>query len=298
MILKKQLGYSQQEALLEKFFFLLGPQEQYSDFLCENGLMSFRAWADFERKCCSSEAELAALSLYVLQRAQAYFSRPDGFLGREISSQLDAVRPWGDRFDGENKLELSRLLILQDERKEKLSQYREAEYDLWTKSNFIAHRAHGKYVKYFSDVMLSTFSGHGFRFDIKKSRDNFPVFSKPIVDGWDICWSAESNRTLDWWPRDPSPNVSKWSELDLRCYVCSDKKIGNVVTPIRFTSTPFVILKLDRLVDAFGWAYSRFNGPEQMEFCVFAYSRLYAAFESKIEKEFAELLVAALEKDS
>jgi hypothetical protein len=42
----------------------------------------------------------------------------------------------------------------------------------------------------------------GFAYDTAKSHKNFPVFSMPLADEWDLCWAIEDARTFLWNPEE------------------------------------------------------------------------------------------------
>jgi hypothetical protein len=286
----KNLSYIQQKVLLSNFFTQIGQLEPYSNKLVDLGLKSFLAWPEFEQECCSTVQELAELPRYSLERSRFSFSAPDRIIGKELSEQLNALRPWGDRFEG-GEIQYQKLSELQSIRIDRLRKYRLEEYNLWRNESAFDPHDHATYVDYYSEVMLDAFNEHGFCYDLHRSVVGFPVFSKPLVAGWDICWSSESSRTLEWWPRVASDDVHKWSQLELLLYVSSSKKkSGRIAIPIGSGQAPFMFLRLGILTPGFEWAYTRFNGVEQLAFCIYAYSHLYSMFASKIETELAMLL--------
>lgn len=47
-------------------------------------------------------------------------------------------------------------------------------------------------VRVFEDVVSENTAGFGFSLDLKRSRQNQPVFSKSLADEWDLCLSVEN----------------------------------------------------------------------------------------------------------
>ena len=283
------MDQTRQRSVLLELFNSVDNAEIYSEKLQRHGLSSFLAWSIFEEQCCANQVEVAQLLDFRASRAREFFTCPDGLLGKERIRALDDLRPWGDRFEqaDSKELQLKKLLL---ERSAALATQRDLEFKLWLNTNPMFVKMSATYAEYFSGVLLDVFDSEGFDYDGWRSSGGFPVVSKPLNSQWDICWSAESRRTLCAWPRPKDVVVERWSPLDLRCYLAFKRKRGEPICSVGFHTSPFLILRLDRLVEGFGWAYGRINGLGELNFCVNAHALLYSFVAPVLESKLREIL--------
>jgi hypothetical protein len=119
-------------------------------------------------------------------------------------------------------------------------------------------------LKRFREVMERDSAGFGFSYDKKKSRDEFPVFSKQMSNNWDLCWTLQHINMFALAPQEGffSPN------LDLRytnLYGSTDRARGG----------EFLLFRYQHILPGFGNAYWKFRNLEELDRAVSAHLRLY-----------------------
>jgi len=73
------------------------------------------------------------------------------------------------------------------------------------------------------------------------------------------------------------------SALDLRCYARSKGAKGYAHVPIGFKTLNLMVVRIQHLVHGFGWAYSFFNGIEELRTVLAAHASLYGLVGGDVE---------------
>ena len=73
------------------------------------------------------------------------------------------------------------------------------------------------------------------------------------------------------------------SALDLRCYARSKGAKGYAHVPIGFKTLNLMVVRIQHLVPGFGWAYSFFNGIEELRTVLAAHASLYGLVGGDVE---------------
>lgn len=73
------------------------------------------------------------------------------------------------------------------------------------------------------------------------------------------------------------------SVLDLQCYIRSTGGAGFIRIPIGFEKLDIMAIRIQQVVNGFGWAYSRFNGIEQLGMVIAAHAYLYSLISDRLE---------------
>jgi len=266
----------------------------YSKSLEDFGYRSFLAWGEFEAAFCEGN-ELRLHKRCLIDRTKRRVRTPDGLLRLRGESALPVESDPCIKRLSEMKRD---NFVSVNERREKMHErfiaYRAEEVkNLATgrhNSRTTCETEYNSYEELYKSVLVDVFRPHGFLPDEFRSEAKFPVVSKHLTDDWDLCWSPESNRTLLRWPRKRSEDIRKMSELDLRCYVRSRGARGFAMIPIGFEALDIMAVRVPSLVDGFEWAYSRFNGIEELQTVLSAHGFLYGFVATSLE----EVLTASL----
>jgi hypothetical protein len=129
----------------------------------------------------------------------------------------------------------------------------------------------GRYA-FFSAVMQRDAAAIGFCYDKPKSRQNYPVISKPISRGWDLCWAIEDARSFF---RNPLEGQFAPS-LELR----GRDLCGPLV---KVGSGEFLHIRYAGIVPGFFNGYWKFLDLDQLETAIKAHLHLYGLTASTIE---------------
>jgi len=135
----------------------------------------------------------------------------------------------------------------------------------------------------FRSIMSDAFNDLGFGLDRLRSREDFPVLSKTINAAWDICWSPESNRTLQQQPIQRPYDFRHRSTLDLRCYVRSQRNKTFPYIPIGFNELDIMQIRVQNMVEGFAGAYIGFNGTDELLLIINAHAALYRIIQTELE---------------
>jgi len=119
----------------------------------------------------------------------------------------------------------------------------------------------------------------GFKHDRAKSRDEFPVFSKTLVAGWDLCWSLSDTRDFALAPKKGNLEMT----LDLR-----GTRLKGSVNNAR--SGEFLIFRYQYLIPGFEVAYWMFRTPAELELAITAHMKLYSAIAPILESAIVSAL--------
>lgn len=136
---------------------------------------------------------------------------------------------------------------------------------------------------FLTQIMEREAAAYGFSYDRAKSRAKYPVFSKTIVDGWDLCWSIEKG--VAFFPG-PAPGVCALSPyLHLR-----DSRLkGKLTRPAPGTT---LAIAYAETVYSFSVAYWEVDSLTQLEWAVRAHLFLYGRIASKIEDGIRSVLIS------
>jgi hypothetical protein len=274
----RSLAFSEQEKLLSACAELAENMHVYSACLQDYGYKSFLAWEEFEITFCE-DAEIEEHMRCVVARAKRRIGSPDGLTSRGgAQKSQNGHCPCSDRLsrmerESRDYVEASRGLLLEKFLKYREYEARSVKFERYPEA--LMYDAFLEYRDLFELHLVDAFRSVGFRLDERRSSSGFLVISKPLADGWEICWSPESNRTLRWAPRERSTDVRKMSVLDLRCYARAVGTSGSVSLPLGFKKSSIVKISIGELVSGFDWAYSRFNGIEELAMVLSAHACLY-----------------------
>jgi hypothetical protein len=120
-----------------------------------------------------------------------------------------------------------------------------------------------RFAKY-QEVMDRVSIPLGFQYDKQKSRDEFPVFSKHLTDGWDLCWTLQHTDMFALTPKEGcfAPN------LDLRgANMAGDADKARAQESLFF--------RYQHIVPGFGIAYWKFRNLAELEWAIRAHLCLY-----------------------
>ena len=128
-----------------------------------------------------------------------------------------------------------------------------------------------RFAKY-REVMDRIAGSLGFQFDDLKSRDEFPVFSKHLNDGWALCWTLQQTDMFALTPKEGclSPN------LDLR----SANMVGDAD---KARSREFLFFRYQHIIPGFGSAYWKFRNLTELEWAIGAHLCLYQLISPVLE---------------
>jgi hypothetical protein len=128
-----------------------------------------------------------------------------------------------------------------------------------------------RFAKY-QEVMNHVSVPLGFRYDKQKSRDEFPVFSKQLSDGWDLCWTLQQT--------DMFALTSKHGcfepNLDLR----GTNMAGDAD---KARSREFLFFRYQNIVPGFDSAYWKFRSLTELEWAIRAHLTLYKLMSAILE---------------
>jgi hypothetical protein len=115
-----------------------------------------------------------------------------------------------------------------------------------------------------NEVMGRDSATLGFSYDRKKSREEFPVFSKQLTENWDLCWTLQHTDMFALTPIEGSfaPN------LDLR-----GANIPGDADKAR--TGEFLLFRYQHIVPGFGSAYWKFRSLNELERVVKAHLCMY-----------------------
>jgi hypothetical protein len=116
----------------------------------------------------------------------------------------------------------------------------------------------------FREVMERTSAALGFCYDKQKSRDEFPVFSKHLIEGWDLCWTLQD---ADMFALTPMEGCFS-PKLDLRgANLRGDSDSAR--------TREFLVFRYQHIVPGFGGAYWKFRNLGELERAINAHMYLY-----------------------
>jgi len=289
-----KLSFQRQEQILSALAPLVDNAEAYACDLKKVGFKSFIAWAEHDLSFCECH-EIEEHRTNLSQFAKRRISAPNGLLRKkdEPVNWQDAdpcIKRYKHLVAEHPEIVQVRLSRLHS----RFLQLREVEMLRVPQPSIEiieGEIASLGYASYFSSVLIEYFHALGFSEDRFRSRMGFPVISKPLTKNWDICWSPESNRTLQQAPMKRSGDVRRMSDLDLICYVRSKRSGGFVSCPLFFDSINFMIIRLNSLVHGFLKAYSFFDGVQELGILLSAHAHLYKLVGPQIEATLSEALI-------
>jgi len=122
----------------------------------------------------------------------------------------------------------------------------------------------------FFDVMVRRATPLGFEYDKKRSKSGFPIFSKVVGKGWDLCWAIEEAHCFN-----TSPGV-----LELYLELRSAGLTGRLSQKDRGR---YLIIRCRHMVPAFLSAYRVFNSLSELALLINVHLALYQLISSDIE---------------
>lgn len=129
----------------------------------------------------------------------------------------------------------------------------------------------GRY-SFFTAAMKRDAAKLGFHYDAGKSYPDFPVFSKPINDDWDLCWAIEEP---EFFFMDPmSGSFDPYLEL-------RHKKLSGSIGKAKVGD--FLHIEYNHIVIGFGNAYWQFYDLDELETVVRAHLFFYSLIAPIIE---------------
>lgn len=124
----------------------------------------------------------------------------------------------------------------------------------------------------FFEVMIRRVGPLGFAYDKKRSKSGFPVFSKAVGKGWDLCWAIEEDRSFN---MSPTMGILELN-LELRCAGLNGRLS-------RKDWGRYLIIRYRNMIQAFLSAYRVFNSMAELLLCVNAHLAFYELISSDIE---------------
>lgn len=186
MMRKKVIGFHDQEYILNICANIADDMPQYSNDLRNAGYLSYQAWAEFEELFCEG-LEIIQHNICVIDRAKQRISSPDGLLRRgEVKGPQAAYDPCAARLSRMEREVGDYVSKCREKMFQRFFDYREEEcrnlkyHSLEISRDF---QESTKYGDIFKNILIKCFDGLGFNFDPVRSRNNFPVLSKPITKG-------------------------------------------------------------------------------------------------------------------
>ena len=285
------ISYVEQEQLLSGAWARLKRCTGVADRLQEEGCLSFRAWGEFELRCCENDQEREELPRYQEERARGFFVRPDEFLGPKLSQYLSGLMPWRSRYSEGHPENNGRLKLNEQLMWERFVAYRHDEEEKYNRlRDSVASNLSDDFPFCFSRVLQLTFLPMGFLLDPERSYKEFPVLTKSLNDSWDLCWSAETVRYSRGSSRVMVGSAGVWTSIKLVLYLVNRGFVGEPVNKIGFNKSRFMVIRLGQLVSGFDWAYSKMKDVTHMAICLSAYANLYAIYGSLLEEYMLEEL--------
>jgi hypothetical protein len=132
----------------------------------------------------------------------------------------------------------------------------------------------------FRAVMEREAAPLGFCYDKRKSRPGFPIFSKAITDGWDLCWAIEE------------PDMFFWNPFGGRFMPFLELRHRDLRGGVKDNAEPgeFLQLRYTAVVSGFFNAYRTFRGADELETMIKAHLSLYGLMAPSIESGIAKAL--------
>ncbi|HXQ40472.1 MAG TPA: hypothetical protein VN821_04330, partial [Candidatus Udaeobacter sp.] len=131
----------------------------------------------------------------------------------------------------------------------------------------------------FSAVMERDAACLGFRYDKRKSRPNFPVFSKTVAGEWDLCWAIEE------------PNMFFWSPFEGRFMPHLQVRHRNLRgSASKAEACEYLQIRYAVVVPGFFNAYRTFRSSDELETMIKAHLCLYRLMAPIIERGLARVL--------
>jgi hypothetical protein len=132
----------------------------------------------------------------------------------------------------------------------------------------------GRYF-FFRAVMERDAAALGFRYDNARSRPNYPIFSKPMTDDWQLCWAIENARSF-------VPN-----QFEGRFEPCLELRNRQLTGSLaKAVSGEFLLFRYPAVVPGLYSGYREFFDLDQLERQIKAHLYLYnlmaPAFERRI----------------
>lgn len=122
--------------------------------------------------------------------------------------------------------------------------------------------AQGRYA-FFSAVMARDASPLGFQHDKRRSKPEYPVFTKPLTPDWDLCWSIEERTFFQW--NQFEGRFEPALTLRSRTLRGRSSKIPGQILGIDYPET----------VHGFGNGYRTFRDLDELETAIKAHLKLY-----------------------
>lgn len=129
----------------------------------------------------------------------------------------------------------------------------------------------GRYI-FFAAVMERDAASLGFQYDKANSRPNYPVFSKPMSDNWDLCWLIEEARAFF-----HSPLEGRFEP----CLELRSRQLRGTLANVE--SGEFLLIRYAGIVPGFPNGYRKFFDLDELETATKAHLHLYSLMAPVIE---------------
>jgi hypothetical protein len=134
----------------------------------------------------------------------------------------------------------------------------------------------------FREVMERASASPGFCYDKQKSRDEFPVFSKHLIEGWDLSWTLQE---IDMFALTPIEGCFS-PKLDLRgANLRGDSDNAR--------TREFLVFRYQHIVPGFGAAYWKFRNLSELERGINAHMYLYRLMSPILESSVTNMSFGA-----
>jgi hypothetical protein len=176
--------------------------------------------------------------------------------------EIDPCRRNMVRFEFSQRLQYQRRVVEFEERQQLMIEA-EIQAHLSTDADQAAFEMEDRFYRY-QGVMNDVCVALGFRYDPQKSRDEFPVFSKQPIDGWDLCWTLQHTDTFALTPK-------------LGCFAPNlDLRGANLAGDVdKARSREFLCFRYQSIVPGFDRAYWKFRNLVELEWAIRAHLTLY-----------------------
>jgi hypothetical protein len=303
------LEYDEQLALLAMLLPLPEQSWAYIEKLQTANFDAFWPMLEFEMSFARSDEQLQIYKRVKIELAKVALANPNkrlwarpgglGYLSPYLMSLRDefvnglAKLPAADRlkepYDAV-EIALPRLSqVWRYERPKWFASLREVDIEIEArKMTEAAFHASGISRKFFSSlerpaepyaaIVARESAAFEFRADPKRTRGGYPVFSKPVSVGWDLCLSPEE---IVWWPGERQGQAQMLLSLQAQ---------GQHKPLRRADVSQVLLLEYGRLVENFYSAYDLFTSLDELELVLKAQFHLLSFVISDIERAVIQFL--------
>jgi hypothetical protein len=301
----------EQQILLSRIAQLCDKGGELTNKMHSSGFLSIepiqKFWKSFCEKC-----EDKIHDQFLIEEAKMFVSVPDGAIGHYLFGKRSWFSPFIDSLCIERdrdievgsdvrahhepwKIELDpcrrRQVLMQCKDRDKLT---ELEYE---KEHILANKRklelsyYATRVEGLEDLSLPdcvrlligrSLEGTAYDYDRKRSKPNFPVFSRKINSTWSLCLALTEERFLTVKQRYIDEFGRKWTPFYMSCYLSSGRKISRVQVPLNVERYDFMVVRYHRMIPGFFNAYSKYDNLSELYLVIDAWVSLFKLVEGEI----------------